>query len=131
MSTTDGLSLYIAGGNPIPIKADGLKFGVFVDPKKTSTVIIDGHLRVRATSDNEKSRQKLEFMVPTLFDGVDVRRLIQDAVASSGQSGVLITLKSTVTSESYRYRDCYVTEGGEVDDKDGRYIKYTFEGIEI
>lgn len=131
MSSTDGLSLYLGGGKPIPIKADSLRFGVFVDKKTTSTVIFDGELGVTGSSNNEENRQKIEFAVPATYQDADIGAMIRKITQAGGKNGVLATLKNKAGTEIYRYKQCFVTDGGEVEDKDGRYITYTLEGVQI
>ena len=138
MATTNGLSLYIGRNTlAIPIKAGDLKFGVFIDKQTVTPIILDGQLGAVGSSNNGDNTQKIEMNVPLYYKGVDVRLLIQRETSladSSGLGGITIALKGFIgngTTINVRYRDCRVVDGGMVEDKDGRFVPYTFEGIHI
>lgn len=128
--TKDALNLYIDGNNPIPTKPE-LAPDVFVDKKKISTVIYDGNIGLLASSDVMENRQELKFKVPALYEGVDIRDMIQKITNAAGKKGVTMTFKTKDNKEKYRYRNCFVTAGGTMEDDGGRFIEYTFTGIQI
>lgn len=131
MATTNAMSLYIGGGQSIPVKADETKFSLFVNKQATTTVIVDGELSVVGSAKNDDNRQTIEVMVPTVYQDQNIVKIIRDVIRAAGSNGINATLKNDNNTEVYRYRNCFITDGGEVDDKDGRFMKLKLEGVQI
>lgn len=131
MATTNAMSLYIGGGQAIPVKADETKFSLFVNKQSTTTVIVDGELSVVGSAKNDENRQTIEVMVPTVYQDQNIVKIIRDIIRAAGSNGINATLKNDNSTEVYRYRNCFIIEGGEVEDKDGRFMNLKLEGVQI
>ena len=129
MAQAQSLSCFI-GGQSIPTEANSTTFEAFINKKNVKVVVIDGRLSQVASSNDGENNQKIKIRCPLIYQNENILDIINRLTQAAGDQGVILTLRNDSGVE-YRYENVFVSAGGEVEDKDGRFFDIEFMGNQI